>query len=72
MTPEEKRAYNKAYHEKNKEKDAARCKAYREKNREKVLAQEKAYSQQPYVKVARKLGVPISELKPAMKIRGIK
>ena len=43
MTREEKRAYNKAYREANKEKARAYQQAYREANREAILVKQKAY-----------------------------
>ncbi len=43
MTPEESRAYYKAYREANMEKVLAREKAYREANKEKIKARKKAY-----------------------------
>ncbi len=43
MTPEEKKVYDKAYRQKNKEKISAKKKAYRQKNKEKLATQYKAY-----------------------------
>lgn len=50
MTAEEKREYQKAYHEQNREKIRARHKAYYEQNREKIRAQHKAYYEQNHEK----------------------
>jgi len=43
MTPDEKKIYNKEYHEKNKEKSLQYMKEYREKHREKIAQQKKEW-----------------------------
>lgn len=52
MTPEEKRAYNKAYRESNRERLVAADKARYERNREKMNAQNKAYRQAHAAEIA--------------------
>jgi len=52
QTAEEKRAYRKAYREKNKEKIAAQKKAYREQNKEKERARQKEYYENNKEKIA--------------------
>ena len=46
MTPEETKAYKKAYYQKNKEKIKEKEKEYREKNKEKIKEKEKEYKKE--------------------------
>ena len=54
--PEDKKAYDKAYYEANKEKIAKHKKAYREKKHEKIAEYQKAYNQTPAGKKSLTIG----------------